>query len=279
MPDRGDAYAGQILSREAWQNLGIDVVLSKERLVLLQSKAAQPRPDVQRRLPQCGSVQEFANRYPKPGFRTAWAFCPLPGRLAIPSSSRPLYAWRSEDRCNTPAWRVISASAARLPTPAAARDWHLGYRAPPDGALSRTGTPRKIPNARRPGTGFPRPRPGAVYRRRISLSGLATKPKADSRALRVWTLSQRATFGGFLTTSSRRKSRCSVSSHLLSWDPDDQPTALAAAVQRHHEARPVWSAAKAGYPDAEGPVPSRRHGGVTLDELERRLPEQRAIGK
>ena len=47
MADRGHTDADQVLSRQLRQNLGIDIVVAKCGLVLLQTQAAQPSADVQ----------------------------------------------------------------------------------------------------------------------------------------------------------------------------------------------------------------------------------------
>jgi len=62
--------------------------------------------------------------------------------------------------------------------------------------------------------------------------------------------------------------------------PVDDALARAAAIERQHEAGRLGGAAKAPVPpEAEVPVPALGDGHALLDEIEGRIPDERAIGE
>ena len=46
MPDRGHTESSQVLGREPWQNLGVDLIVAEDGLVTLQAQLPQPSRDV-----------------------------------------------------------------------------------------------------------------------------------------------------------------------------------------------------------------------------------------
>ena len=48
MPDRGHTESSQVLGREPWQDLGIDLIVAEDGLVTLQAQLPQPSRDVHR---------------------------------------------------------------------------------------------------------------------------------------------------------------------------------------------------------------------------------------
>jgi glyoxylase-like metal-dependent hydrolase (beta-lactamase superfamily II) len=48
VPDRGHTKSSQVLRREPWQDLGVDLILAEDGLVTLQAQLPQPSRDVHR---------------------------------------------------------------------------------------------------------------------------------------------------------------------------------------------------------------------------------------
>ena len=46
MPDRGHTESRQVLGREPWQDLGVDLIVAEDGLVTLQAQLLQPIGDV-----------------------------------------------------------------------------------------------------------------------------------------------------------------------------------------------------------------------------------------